>query len=534
MRCVGTLITWPYTSGGRSRRGSPKAGTDHSDHFIFSSHKFRVKFTLLVNAMFMHGYTADNLLLNVLKPIPKDVRGNLSDSNNYRGISLCSSLSKAVDNIIIKRYGNLLNTNELQFGFKPNHSTNVCTGIMKHVISYYNNNNTNVYACKLDASKAFDRVQYGTLFEILQKRRMPVIVIRLLLDMYTRQSTCILWNGSRSTVFDTKNGVRQGGVLSPILFCVYMDELFTRIRKSGYGCHVGHISYAVFGYADDVKLLSPTIRGLQKLLEICETFAQEYNVTFNAEKTQCIRYGKYAYTRDTHSGVMLEGKLLNWHSSITYLGSVLRYDLSDDADIRQKVGICVSQVNNLNKRFGQLSMRVKSKLMQSYCCSWFGCQTWDINCKYAKKMNISWNKAVRRVLGIPYRTHTALLPYLIENPSFRKQHTSRYIKFYNSLLMSDNDSVKYIAECAYVNVTSVLGINRVHCQSTYGTISRPAVANTNYRPLLRKPGSIHESLECENRAAQITQLIGVKEGTVLLPGFDDEEVDGLLDMLCCD
>ena len=182
-------------------------------------------------------------------------------------------------------------------------------------------------------------------------------------------------------------------------------------------------------------------------------------------KTQCIRYGKYAYTRDTHSGVMLEGKLLNWHSSITYLGSVLRYDLSDDADIRQKVGIFVSQVNNLNKRFGQLSMRVKSKLMQSYCCSWFGCQTWDINCKYAKKMNISWNKAVRRVLGIPYRTHTALLPYLIENPSFRKQHISRYIKFYNSLLMSDNDSVKYIAECAYVNVTSVLGINIVHCQS---------------------------------------------------------------------
>ena len=160
-----------------------------------------------------------------------------------------------------------------------------------------------------------------------------------------------------------------------------MDELFTRIRKSGYGCHVRHISYAVFGYADDVKLLSPTTRGLQKLLEICETFAQEYNVTFNAEKTPCIRYGKYAYTRGTHSGVMMEGKLLNWHSSITYLGSVLRYDLSDDADIRQKVGIFVSQVNNLNKRFGQLSIRVKSKLMQSYCCSWFGCQTWDITVK---------------------------------------------------------------------------------------------------------------------------------------------------------
>ena len=57
---------------------------------------------------------------------------------------------------------------------------------------------------------------------------------------------------------------------------------------------------------------------------------------------------------------MLEGKLLNWHSSITYLGSVLRYDLSDDADIRQKVGIFVSQVNNLNKRFGQLKKQTNA------------------------------------------------------------------------------------------------------------------------------------------------------------------------------
>ena len=94
--------------------------------------------------------------------------------------------------------------------------------------------------------------------------------------------------------------------------------------------------------------------------------------------------------------------------------------------------------------------------------------------------------------------------------------------------MYDNASVKYIAECAYVNVASVLGINRVHCQST------GIVANTNYRPLLRKPGSVHESLKFENRTAQIMQLIGVKEGTVLLHGFDDEEVDGLLDRLCCD
>ena len=76
----------------------------------------------------------------------------------------------------------------------------------------------------------------------------------------------------------------------------------------------------------------------------------------------------------------------------------------------------------------------------------------------------------------------------------------------------------------------MLGINIIHCQSTYKTID--IVANSYCRPLLRKPGSVYESLECEQRVSQIMQLIGVREGTVLLPGFDD----GLLDnfMLCCD
>ena len=91
--------------------------------------------------------------------------------------------------------------------------------------------------------------------------------------------------------------------------------------------------------------------------------------------------------------------------------------------------------------------------------------------------------------------------------------------------------MKYIAECAYVNVANVLGIIIIHCQSTYKTID--IVANSYCRPLLRKPGGVYyESLECEHRASQIMQLIGVREGTVSLPGFDD----GLLDnfMLCCD
>ena len=59
--------------------------------------------------------------------------------------------------------------------------------------------------------------------------------------------------------FHTQNGVKQGGIISPILFCVYVDELLNRVNGSGIGCHVGHLSYAGLGYADDVALLTPSI-----------------------------------------------------------------------------------------------------------------------------------------------------------------------------------------------------------------------------------------------------------------------------------
>ena len=97
-----------------------------SDHYIHCSHQFKVYIAILVNAMFVHGYTPSGLIESVVTSIPKDIRGDLCNSDNYRGIALCSALCKLIDIIIIDKYGHLLSTSELQFAFKPEHSTNVC------------------------------------------------------------------------------------------------------------------------------------------------------------------------------------------------------------------------------------------------------------------------------------------------------------------------------------------------------------------------------------------------------------------------
>ena len=85
--------------------------------------------------------------------------------------------------------------------------------------------------------------------------------------------------------------MKQGGVISPILFIVYMVELLHYLSSSGVGCYI--VFCGSFGYADDVILLSPTLMSMNKLLNICERFAVEYDVLFNSKKNKLIVYNKY-------------------------------------------------------------------------------------------------------------------------------------------------------------------------------------------------------------------------------------------------
>ena len=101
----------------------------------------------------------------------------------------------------------------------------MCTAVLKEVVRYYNNNHSTVYACAVDASKAFDRVRHDKLFNMLIQRKVSPLDLGIMLSQYHRQKLRTMWNGSYSSYFDVENGVKQGAIASPTLFCIYMDEL---------------------------------------------------------------------------------------------------------------------------------------------------------------------------------------------------------------------------------------------------------------------------------------------------------------------
>lgn len=172
-----------------------------SDHVIFGGSKLFVHISMLLTSMLRHGISPDTLKTSCMVPIPKNSKNNLCSSDNYRAIALISCLTKIMDLIVLKTYGNLLSTCDLQFGFKDGGSTNSCTYVLKETVSYYINNGNNVYAAFLDATKAFDRVNYCKLFYMLIERNIPPCVIRLIMNMYIGQNMVVKWNSNMSNNF---------------------------------------------------------------------------------------------------------------------------------------------------------------------------------------------------------------------------------------------------------------------------------------------------------------------------------------------
>ena len=91
------------------------------------------------------------------------------------------------------------------------------------------------------------------------------------------------WKGGTSNHFKTNNGVKQGAILSPQLLSIYIDILFSTLRRRKIGCWLGGSYIGIVGYADDLFLICPSVVGLREMIKTCEEYAKEYCLTFSTD-----------------------------------------------------------------------------------------------------------------------------------------------------------------------------------------------------------------------------------------------------------
>ena len=261
-----------------------------AEHFVYSHERISVHLAMLFTSMLTHGYLPYAFMTTSIIPILKNKIGDTSAKNNYRPIAIVTAMSKIFELCLATVMDAHLVTSDNQFGFKQKHSTDLCIYTVKSIIQYYNYYNSPVYTCFLDASKAFDRLNPWTMFKKLILTGVSIIIVRMLCFWYRSQQLCIQWGKTRSSFFTISNGVRQGGILSPKLFSVYMDDLSNLLISSGIGCFLDKVCFNHVFYADDLCLMAPCAIALQELLNICHRYSITVDVNFNALKSFCVAF----------------------------------------------------------------------------------------------------------------------------------------------------------------------------------------------------------------------------------------------------
>ena len=227
--------------------------------------------------------------------------------------------------------------------------------------------NSTVNLCALDLSKAFDRMNHYGLFIKLMVKRIPQNLLELLENWFRCGSTCVKWGAHISEFFALNAGIRQGGVLSPYLFALYIDSVVDKVRSTNVGCTVNGACLSILLYANDIILLAPTVMALQQLVMACEDELSWLDMHINVNKTFCIRIGP-KYRVDPAKIVTRSGLEIEWADTIRYLGIYLR---------RHSVFMCCldnhkrSFYRSFNAIYGKIgrvaSEEVIIQLVQSKC-----------------------------------------------------------------------------------------------------------------------------------------------------------------------
>ena len=428
----------------------------------------------IFRSFLVHGTIPLAILVCAFMPLLKPKK-NAAKFDSWRAVAGASQMLKVFEYCILEIWGDCLESDTLQFGFKVGTGSDQCTWLLQTTAEYFAQRGSPTACCLLDVSKGFDRVKFSTLFSTLLKKGLPGIVVRVLIFSYTEQSGFVRVAGRHSSSFRLQNGTRQGAVASPALWAVYVDDMLIELRRQGLGCYVAGVWVGAFLYVDDLALLAPTRSALAAMLAVVEDYSKSHNLHFSVDpnpklsKTKCIFFGGHRRIGPP-APLLLYGKQLPWVETAQHLGHHLHQSLSMDHDTKLRRAIFISRSVEVRDQFSFAPPAQVLKAVQVFCCDAYGSPLWCLESKSATSFFKAWSSCVRRVYRLPVNTFT----YLVEGhlakgfTPLRNQVLGRFPGFFRRLGDSPSKEVRMMAALAADWAQTVTARNLNHLQSLTG------------------------------------------------------------------
>lgn len=335
--------------------------------------------------------------------LPK--KGNLQQCQNYRTISLISHPSKVMLKIILNRLKPQAEEiiKEEQAGFRPGRSTTEQIFNLRILCERYLQHQQNLYHVFIDFKKAFDRVWHDALWATMRMFNINSNLIRNIENLYAKASSAVYLNNNIGEWFRTTVGVRQGCLLSPTLFNIFLERIMIDALEDHEGTvSIGGRPVTNLRFADDIDGLAGQEEELVGLVNRLDKASQAYGMQISAMKTKLMTNNPAGIKTD----ITVDNVKLDTVKNFKYLGAIVS-DEGSKPEILSRIAQTTAALSKLKPIWKDKNICLNSKirLMRSLVMSIFlyACESWTLTADTERRISATEMRCFRKILGISYK-----------------------------------------------------------------------------------------------------------------------------------
>jgi hypothetical protein len=362
--------------------------------------------------------------------VPLFKSGSKEDPDNYRGIALLNVTCKVLTSLLNDRVSRIAEKKllEEQAGFRSGRGTTDQLFSLRQVIEKHIEHNNPLCMAFVDLKKAYDSVSRPLLLDILRAEGLPKKLVSLIEKLYEKTTLRVRLRGQIGRQVQISSGVRQGCVLSPVLFNLFLNYLLKTIlpeleeRGVLLQYRIGNSLFKLdvheelqekkmwgFLYADDLVLLAETKQKLHDSLRLFDTLMTRAGMELSISKTKTLRSTISCDSESLNFDLGSRG-IVNEVSEFKYLGSIVSAEGSLSSEISSRIAKAGGAFAVLKRSVfsvRSISREVKLKVYSASVLSvlLYGCETWNCTVADVQRLEVFHNRCLRCICGLSKLSH---------------------------------------------------------------------------------------------------------------------------------